>query len=611
MRIVRALSSWLVLVSLAACGGGDAKSTGDSHTSVTIRASDGAKLEIPAGALPAGVSADDLAIRALEVPAGPGEPAFAFAYELQPEGLRFEKPLVLTRETPFASGQPFSILLQSGDEVESLEARHALSGGELTLEIPIPHFSTLTGPLAGPIRALEFVQPPPTVVPVGQTVTLMVRLVPRLRGETPLWGLPGHFVTWDSPELNYDTVVAVDGPISSPHISKNEQISGATTLTFSLTCSAAGAFTWTVNANGRITLGYAQLRDATGAVVDPVTFHKGQASLSFSGTCVKPSACCGGDGTCSEVSLAAECDGIFHEGQTCEEVDCSTCETRPNAACKSDGDCRDGACDPSTCTCDDEDPKESEEPVCEPEDPTLGNYIGLGGLLRLQEQLICQALTFVKIIELISSALGVPPRAVAENWTTFMAIAAFQFQYLLGDVNPLFNNSEFECGEGPNGFTLCSAMNNGSVPAGDFHGFAAVLKGDLPTADPVNHYQYAFVLDADGDTSNNYQPSIQYPNDFFKDTDRWYEATYTPSTGFRLEVKDARDGSITTVASDARMIFRGNVIFLLVPSSELAIERPKFRATAFRHTGDYGLNPPYDYDGSVHPAVAEGLADFP
>jgi len=37
------------------------------------------------------------------------------------------------------------------------------------------------------------------------------------------------------------------------------------------------------------------------------------------------------------------------------------------------------------------------------------------------------------------------------------------------------------------------------------------------------------------------------------------------------------------------------VIALLVPKSELSIDNPAYRLTAFRHKGDYGMNPPYDW----------------
>lgn len=133
----------------------------------------------------------------------------------------------------------------------------------------------------------------------------------------------------------------------------------------------------------------------------------------------------------------------------------------------------------------------------------------------------------------------------------------------------------------------------------------------FPFADGTNTYQYAFVFDADGDTTNNYEASVEYPNDFFQDTDRWYVATYDPTTGWAMEVTDATNGTLTTVPSAARIVIQGNAIVLAVPAAEFALVRPKYRLTAFRHTGDYGLNPPHDWDGSLWPPVDQGLQDWP
>ena len=49
---------------------------------------------------------------------------------------------------------------------------------------------------------------------------------------------------------------------------------------------------------------------------------------------------------------------------------------------------------------------------------------------------------------------------------------------------------------------------------------------------------------------------------------------------------------------------------LAVPASELEAEFPPFRITDFRHTGDWGMSDPYDWDGCVYPTVADGLYDW-
>lgn len=146
----------------------------------------------------------------------------------------------------------------------------------------------------------------------------------------------------------------------------------------------------------------------------------------------------------------------------------------------------------------------------------------------------------------------------------------------------------FPCGdEGPVGLTLCASGE--PFTEGEWVYVAATTVEDLVLDDPTGHYQLAFVFDADGNTANNYVPSPSFPKDFFQGTDRWYEALYTPSTGWELKVSDQRQGG-SQVASDARFVLSGRQLSLFVPRSELDGDNPTFRATAFRHEGDYGLS---------------------
>jgi hypothetical protein len=212
----------------------------------------------------------------------------------------------------------------------------------------------------------------------------------------------------------------------------------------------------------------------------------------------------------------------------------------------------------------------------------------------------------VQATDIVHSAAAVAGKPVAHDHTT-----VYFFWYALLDavaqqVEKLFNKSTFHCGDGPNGTTLCPSPAD-PVPEGEMLVLVNQLYKPLVLDDTKNFYQYAFVFDADGDPNNNYQPPPAYPNDFFKDTDRWYEANYDPATGWTLKVSDATGGTPKVVTSHARIIIRDDTMTLVVPASEFAVANPKFRITAFRHTGDYGLNPPYDWDGSVWPAVADGL----
>ncbi|MBK6696020.1 MAG: hypothetical protein IPG50_27995 [Myxococcales bacterium] len=170
-----------------------------------------------------------------------------------------------------------------------------------------------------------------------------------------------------------------------------------------------------------------------------------------------------------------------------------------------------------------------------------------------------------------------------------------------------FGNTIFPCGDGVFGRTFCGT-NAASTGAGDWLYASAIFGDEISLSDPNYHFQYAFVFDQDDNTSNNYPATPPYTADFFAGTDRWYEVGYTPAGGWQFKTRNANATSqITAFASAARFILAGNIMTLAVPKSEFASATPKMRATAFRHRGDYGLKPPYEYIADTHPAVGQPL----
>ena len=163
----------------------------------------------------------------------------------------------------------------------------------------------------------------------------------------------------------------------------------------------------------------------------------------------------------------------------------------------------------------------------------------------------------------------------------------------------------FPCGDGPNGYTVCPDVA-AALPEGEtWLILSHIFDADVPLADPANYYQYGFVFDADGDPDNNYVPLAQFANDFYQGTDLWYSVEYSPAGGWNLIVTDARNNTFSSVASAARAIISGNTIVLAVPYSEFSAETVWFRLTSFRHSGDYGQNPPYDWSSDYHPRLDE------
>lgn len=133
------LTATLMLIA-AACGGGDE----GSSTSIEAKAGDvTARLDIPAGSLPAGVAPEDVSITAVE---GPSEKRFA-VFRLEPDGMVPLKPLTITLTVDLAEGEGLSLAVMDADgnpvdgaaEIESL-ARTA-DDGPLDLRVRVDHFS--------------------------------------------------------------------------------------------------------------------------------------------------------------------------------------------------------------------------------------------------------------------------------------------------------------------------------------------------------------------------------------------------------------------------------------------------------------------------------------
>ncbi len=165
--------------------------------------------------------------------------------------------------------------------------------------------------------------------------------------------------------------------------------------------------------------------------------------------------------------------------------------------------------------------------------------------------------------------------------------------------------AQFPCGDGPVGKTVCGTP--GPFTPGDWVMLVSDFDAPIPLADPTWRYQHAFVFDADGITSNNYVPPSQYPQDFFAGSDKWFQLFYEPGKGWSVKVVDARISNTNPVPSAARFVIAGRELAIFVPRSELNGAAPTFRATTFRHQGDYGLNGgPIDL--SYWPLLDEPLA---
>lgn len=241
-----------------------------------------------------------------------------------------------------------------------------------------------------------------------------------------------------------------------------------------------------------------------------------------------------------------------------------------------------------------------------------GRSIGLGLLHGVPMERTCLRAIFGLTPGPIRHSTGLRTEA-STNASTFGLSTSIQeapWTLLTGSLSALYYFSVLSCGANDWGLTVCPTPAT-RPPEGDFVMLSMVMGGAVPLADPTNRYVYAFVFDSDGVSANNYRAPPNYPSDFYDDTDRWYEASWTPGGSWVLTAKTARGGAIMQVPTAARMVLSGDTLFFLAPRSEFDVAKPKWRFTAFRHKGDYGINPPYDWNGDVEPPVGRPLFEVP
>lgn len=288
---------------------------------------------------------------------------------------------------------------------------------------------------------------------------------------------------------------------------------------------------------------------------------------------------------------------------------CVGCLPSVTMSCCGDGKLQSGEeCDPSSATelctgsktCDSQCQCQGSGTSLPPSVGVLGDYFGIP-LATLEEGYVLFPLETI-----LHSSASVPSKSVAGDHTTITGMFAGTFTLDASTIGT------FSCGAGPGpgDFTVCPPGGAPLTP-GPTIVIIQSLGGPMPFTDTGNVYQYGTVFDENGIPSDNYTPSPQYPNDFFGGTDLWFEAARTSSGVWSLKSTNAAGGTLTPATTSAHFFISDSAIGLLVPASEMSIALPPFRVTAFRHTGDYGMNPPYDWDGSVYPAVADGLAPFP
>ncbi len=174
--------------------------------------------------------------------------------------------------------------------------------------------------------------------------------------------------------------------------------------------------------------------------------------------------------------------------------------------------------------------------------------------------------------------------------------------YGLGDLG--------ECGPADGGGeVVCHASES---PTGDGPQLVVALGlgGEVPLDQGTDTYQYGIVLETDGDSTNDWVPLPEYPQDFFAGTDLWFEINYAPGSGWALDVNEVGPENALTprTTSGARALVREDVILFTAPMNEVGAGALGLRTSTFKHQGGY-LND--SWNGDAHPFVDDGLRPVP
>jgi len=198
------------------------------------------------------------------------------------------------------------------------------------------------------------------------------------------------------------------------------------------------------------------------------------------------------------------------------------------------------------------------------------------------------------------SASEIPPPDAGARWAWTKLRAHYK---LALDAQAV---TDLGCGETDLGTVLCGP-NDPASSEQEFVVVTHILDDAIPIDSQEYTGQYGFVFDQNGDDADNYAADPAYPNDFYQGTDRWYALEHYPGEGAYFGVLDATNGQIQPYASAARLIVRGATLIAIIPASEMAVDCPDLRVTAFTHRGDYGFSPPNFWAGDTEPTVFEPL----
>jgi hypothetical protein len=155
------------------------------------------------------------------------------------------------------------------------------------------------------------------------------------------------------------------------------------------------------------------------------------------------------------------------------------------------------------------------------------------------------------------------------------------------DADTDFNMSTYECGEATAARVTVCPTDVQPMPEGELFTFVMELAESVPTASTTASYVYSLAVDSDGDPANDFVPLPEFPLDYFRGTDRWYELRWDHLAGSWSVTVTQLDaaGARSQVPSTVRAVIEGARVTFFVAASELPATVPTYRLSAYRDDG--------------------------
>ncbi|MBI5527128.1 MAG: beta-propeller fold lactonase family protein [Deltaproteobacteria bacterium] len=280
-------------------GAGD----GGTNKEVRIVSDDGkATLTIPEGALPAGVTADQISIKALTADDfGPITGAtFLFGYELLPDGLVFNSPVTLSHAMALEGGWVFCSLIgsEAAEPLDVTVEQNQETGILEKASMSLTHFSVTAGLGVASDDTIALVGDNPGKVPVGASFGITLKITPDFTGELTLTMKDGGIIhaTWDTDTWENEGMFDAKGPITPAGFVKNptgivsHDGEAFTFINQTFRCDGEGGFTTQYGASVRRRGDFTYTPKGA---IEPEPMGAGainRISITITGECVEPDA---------------------------------------------------------------------------------------------------------------------------------------------------------------------------------------------------------------------------------------------------------------------------------------------------------------------------------